>query len=268
MRWLSAHPAVDCRDLACGQPAACLLIPSLGMNGAAIATSISYSAAMSLILRFRRVTCIRRGRCCWTATTCATIPLSAPCPGEARPLGGQPVRGEPQKERESGARPACPGLPQPALSAAEGAQPKGAESRVGSQADLPAGDAGALRRDWRFAVLGRRLAALLDGDGWQVRYLETRGWRPDRRWRCWGSTHGRVALSGRRTDPAVQPPAPARLVARRPLAMHWAERRALRATRIVAGRATASLVRGVTHYGAPWLAENWRRWGDGALAAT
>jgi hypothetical protein len=105
---------------------------------------------------------------------------------------------------------------------------------------------------------GRRLAALLDGEGWQARYLETRGWRP------------RPALAALRATRAAgllyqiggqiqrfSRPHLLRMAVRRPLVMHWAGSDVLFARRVrAAGRATPALVHGVTHWvGAPWLAE-------------
>ena len=119
-----------------------------------------------------------------------------------------------------------------------------------------------MRRERRLVVgglpyFGRRLAALLDGDGWRVRYLETRAWEP----RAALRTLREVAAAdlvyhvGGQIERFSRPHL-LRLALRRPAVMHWAGTDLLHARRAHAtGRATPTLSRGVTHWaGAPWLA--------------
>ncbi|MGD9890224.1 MAG: hypothetical protein AB7N70_34495 [Dehalococcoidia bacterium] len=105
---------------------------------------------------------------------------------------------------------------------------------------------------------GRRLAGLLVGDGWQARYLETRGWG------AWAAvaamqparTADLVCMVGGQIGRLSRPHLLA-LALRRPLAMLWAGSDVLYARRVTAaGRVAGVLVRGVSHWaGAPWLAE-------------
>lgn len=103
---------------------------------------------------------------------------------------------------------------------------------------------------------GRKLAALLDGDGWRVRYLETRGWQV---WPALTAVQhaaradlvymvgGQVARYSR--------PHLLRQLLRVPVVMHWAGSDVLHAHQTLRrGQETDVLVRGVTHWaGAPWL---------------
>ena len=108
---------------------------------------------------------------------------------------------------------------------------------------------------------GRRLAELLDGDRWRVRYLETRAWEP--------RAAVRALVQARRADlvylvggqiERLSRPHLLRLALPKPFVMHWAGSDVLYARQARArGRATDRLVRGVTHWaGAPWLAEELR----------
>jgi hypothetical protein len=108
---------------------------------------------------------------------------------------------------------------------------------------------------------GRRLAALLDGDGWRVRYLETR------RWQARAALAALVAaaradliyLVGGQVERFSRPHL-LRLALAKPTVMHWAGSDVLHARAVVErGRATRTLLRGVTHWaGAPWLADELR----------
>ena len=108
---------------------------------------------------------------------------------------------------------------------------------------------------------GRRLAALLDGPGWRVRYLETRGWEPRAALRALrrAAAADLVYLVGGQIERFSRPHL-LRLATRRPCVMHWAGSDVLYARRVhAAGRTTAGLVHGVTHWaGAPWLVEELR----------
>ena len=108
---------------------------------------------------------------------------------------------------------------------------------------------------------GRRLAALLDGPGWRVRYLETRAWEPRAALRALrrAAAADLIYLVGGQIASFSRPHL-LRLVLRRPTIMHWAGSDVLYARRSAArGRVTASLRDGVTHWaGAPWLVEELR----------
>jgi hypothetical protein len=105
---------------------------------------------------------------------------------------------------------------------------------------------------------GRRLAGLLAGDGWQARYLETRGWGPRAAVEAMQTARSAdlTCMVGGQIGRLSRPHLLA-LALRRPLAMLWAGSDVLYARRVIeAGRATGVLVRGVSHWaGAPWLAE-------------
>jgi hypothetical protein len=111
---------------------------------------------------------------------------------------------------------------------------------------------------------GQRLAALLDGCGWQATYLETRAWEPRAALRALrrAAAADVVYLVGGQIERLSRPHL-LRLALRRPVVMHWAGSDVLYARRAhTAGRATAALVRGVTHWaGAPWLVEELRALG-------
>ncbi len=105
---------------------------------------------------------------------------------------------------------------------------------------------------------GRRMAALLSGDGWQATYLETRGWRPIpalralRRARRAGVLYhlgGQIARWSR-------PHALLRLLGR-PCVMHWTGSDVLHAHTVAARGAVAARLRdGCVHWaGAPWLVQ-------------
>ena len=104
---------------------------------------------------------------------------------------------------------------------------------------------------------GRKLAALLNGDGWRAAYLETRGWRP--------GPALRALVAARRADVLYQIGGqigrfsrPALLLAatRRPMVMHWTGSDVLYAQRLDPGQRSRRLREGVTHWaGAPWLVE-------------
>ena len=105
---------------------------------------------------------------------------------------------------------------------------------------------------------GRRLARLLDGDGWQARYLETRAWQPQAALRALGQARAAdlVYLVGGQIGRLSRPHL-LRMALRKPVVMHWAGSDVLHARQAhAAGRTATGLVRGVTHWtGAPWLAE-------------
>lgn len=105
---------------------------------------------------------------------------------------------------------------------------------------------------------GRRLAGLLDGDGWRARYLETRGWAPRAALAALRTAvhAGLIYLVGGQIERLSRPHL-LRLAVRAPIVMHWAGSDVLHARRTrSAGRATPALVRGVTHWtGAPWLVD-------------
>jgi hypothetical protein len=108
---------------------------------------------------------------------------------------------------------------------------------------------------------GRRLAALLDGPGWQARYLETRGWQPRAAVRALRLAAGAdlIYLVGGQIDRLSRPHVLA-LALRRPVVMHWAGSDVLYARRVHAGRrGSRRLISGITHWaGAPWLVEELR----------
>jgi hypothetical protein len=108
---------------------------------------------------------------------------------------------------------------------------------------------------------GRRLAEVLDGDGWRARYLETRAWEPRSALRALRQATsadvvymvgGQIAWWSR--------PHLLRTALRRPMVMHWAGSDVLYARRVhAAERSTKALLHGVTHWaGAPWLVEELR----------
>jgi hypothetical protein len=105
---------------------------------------------------------------------------------------------------------------------------------------------------------GRRLADLLDGDGWEVGYLETRGWRADaalaalhaiRRADALYQVGGQVARWSR--------PDLLMMAIRPRIVMHWTGSDVLYARRIARrGQVSARLRAGCTHWaGAPWLVD-------------
>jgi hypothetical protein len=108
---------------------------------------------------------------------------------------------------------------------------------------------------------GRRLAGILDGDGWRATYLETRSWEPRAALRALRQTASAdiVYLVGGQIARFSRPHA-LKLVYRRPMVMHWAGSDVLYARRIfTAGRSIAALTKGVTHWtGAPWLVDELR----------
>lgn len=114
---------------------------------------------------------------------------------------------------------------------------------------------------------GREVAALLDGDGWRARYLETRGWRPDAALRALRQARNAEALYqlGGQIARGSRPHLLA-LATRRPIVMHWTGTDVLYARRTVRrGHAARRLQTGITHWaGAPWLAEELRRAGVAA----
>src|SRR5262245_55706618 len=127
-------------------------------------------------------------------------------------------------------------------------------------------------RERRVAVgglphFGRKLAALLDGPGWRVRYLETRGWEPRAALRALrrAASAGLVYPVGGQVARFSRPHALQALL-RRPTVMHWAGSDVLHARAAVrARRATPALLGGVTHWaGAPWLAAELRELGISA----
>jgi hypothetical protein len=105
---------------------------------------------------------------------------------------------------------------------------------------------------------GRRLAALLDGDCWSARYLETRAWEPRAALRTLRQARDAdlVYLVGGQIERLSRPHL-LRLALRTPFVMHWAGSDVLYARQArSSGRATSWLVRGVHHWaGAPWLAD-------------
>ncbi len=119
------------------------------------------------------------------------------------------------------------------------------------------------RRGYRVAVsglpyFGRRMAALLSGDGWQADYLETRGWRPGpavrallhaRRAQVLYHLGGQIARGSR--------PHVLLSLLRRPCVMHWTGSDVLHAHTVAARGAVAARLRdGCLHWaGAPWLVE-------------
>lgn len=108
---------------------------------------------------------------------------------------------------------------------------------------------------------GRRLARLLDGEGWRAQYLETRGWEPRAALRAarQAAASDLIYLVGGQIGRFSRPHLLKTLL-RRPVVMHWAGSDVLHA-RVAqeAGRDTAALVEGVTHWaGAPWLANELR----------
>ncbi|MGH2587773.1 MAG: hypothetical protein ACRDJE_22860 [Dehalococcoidia bacterium] len=108
---------------------------------------------------------------------------------------------------------------------------------------------------------GRRLAELLDGDGWRTWYLETRAWEPRaalQALRQAASADG-VYMVGGQVERWSRPHL-LRAALRRPMAMHWAGSDVLSARRArMAGRSAKALLHGVTHWaGAPWLVEELR----------
>jgi hypothetical protein len=124
----------------------------------------------------------------------------------------------------------------------------------------PAVDGG---REYRLAVgglpyFGRKMAALLSGEGWQAAYLETRGWRP--------APALRALRRARRADALYQlggqiarlsRPNALLAVARRPCVMHWTGSDVLFARKVAERGAVAErLRRGCIHWaGAPWLVD-------------
>ena len=110
-------------------------------------------------------------------------------------------------------------------------------------------------------LFGRRLARLLDGPGWSVRYLETRAWQPVAALRALrqAAAADLVYLVGGQVGRFSRPHL-LRLALRTPVVMHWAGTDVLHARQAwAAGRATAALVRGVRHWaGAPWFVEELR----------
>lgn len=105
---------------------------------------------------------------------------------------------------------------------------------------------------------GRQIATLLAGDGWDARYLNTRGWRPlpalralqaARRAEALYLVGGQIARGSR--------PHALRLLIRRPTVMHWTGTDVLYARRTARrGHAVKLLRRGCTHWtGAPWHVE-------------
>jgi putative intracellular protease/amidase len=106
---------------------------------------------------------------------------------------------------------------------------------------------------------GRRLATLLDGDGWRARYLETRAWEPRAALAALRAAAGAdlVYLVGGQTERLSRPDLLRLALSGRSFVMHWAGSDVLHARRVrAAGRATDRLVRGVLHWaGAPWLAD-------------
>lgn len=111
---------------------------------------------------------------------------------------------------------------------------------------------------------GRRMAELLSGDGWQARYLETRGWRPLPALQALAYTRRADLLYqlGGQIERFSRPHALLTL-APRPCVMHWTGSDVLHAARATAqGRAAARLRDGCVHWaGAPWLAEELARIG-------
>lgn len=124
-------------------------------------------------------------------------------------------------------------------------------------------------REYRVAVgglpyFGRKMAALLGGDGWQAAYLETRGWRP--------LPAVRAVRAARRADVLYQlggqiarlsRPHVLLAVAPRPCVMHWTGSDVTFARGVAArGRVAARLRDGCVHWaGAPWLADELARIG-------
>ena len=121
----------------------------------------------------------------------------------------------------------------------------------------------AIPRTWRVAVgglpyFGRKAAALLSGEGWWARYLETRGWRPDAALATLATARQADVLYqlGGQIERGSRPHALLTLV-RRPCVMQWTGSDVLYArSAIERGRVTERLRRGCTHLaGAPWLVE-------------
>lgn len=117
------------------------------------------------------------------------------------------------------------------------------------------------------SYFGRRLAALLDGPGWQVRYLETRAWQPRAALRALRQAAGAdlVYLVGGQVARWSRPHLLTRAV-RAPVVMHWAGTDVLHARAAVrSGHATETLLRRPTHWaGAPWLVDELAEIGVGA----
>lgn len=105
---------------------------------------------------------------------------------------------------------------------------------------------------------GRKMAALLDGDGWRASYLETRGWRPLPAVRAVRDARraGVLYQVGGQIGRFSRPHALLTLV-NRPCVMQWTGSDVLYARATVArGGAAERLRRGVTHWaGAPWLVD-------------
>lgn len=105
---------------------------------------------------------------------------------------------------------------------------------------------------------GRRMAALLSGDGWQATYLETRGWRPfpalGALWRA--RRAGVLYHLGGQIARGSRPHLLLSLL-RRPCVMHWTGSDVLHAHAVAARGAVAARLRdGCLHWaGAPWLVQ-------------
>ena len=105
---------------------------------------------------------------------------------------------------------------------------------------------------------GRRLATLLAGDGLHTRYVETRGWRPDRALPVLrlARAAGLIYLCGGQIAHGSRPHL-LRLAVRCPIVMHWTGSDVPYARGVIArGRMAAALRDRCVHWaGAPWLVD-------------
>lgn len=103
---------------------------------------------------------------------------------------------------------------------------------------------------------GRRMAALLSGDGWQATYLDTRGWRPLPALRAlWRARQAAVLYHLGGQIARLSRPHVLLHALHRPCVMHWTGSDVLYARAVAArGATTARLRDGCVHWaGAPWL---------------
>ncbi len=105
---------------------------------------------------------------------------------------------------------------------------------------------------------GRRMAELLSGDGWQVDYLETRGWQPVAAVRALRAAR-RAGVLYQLGGQIARFSRPHLLLAtiRRPCVMHWTGSDVTYARGVAARGGVAERLRsGVVHWaGAPWLVD-------------
>lgn len=118
-------------------------------------------------------------------------------------------------------------------------------------------------RGYRVAIgglpyFGRKMAALLTGDGWEATYLETHGWWPGPALRALRRAWQADVLYqlGGQIERFSRPSALLATV-RRPCVMHWTGSDVLHAHGVAArGAVTERLRRGCVHWaGAPWLVD-------------